>query len=256
MCTSWVIQSAAASFEDGASARLATSANSTRSTTGSRRRAGQQPAQQRCRCPAAATAASSSHAPPSGRDSMNASPGARPAGPGPARPRPGRAAGSATRPAARSRPVELIGPAEAVQHLRPGGLRRRVPLVVDQLQVGHLRPVLVPPGRRPHEHVTRPYTTTAAHSTSRGRFVLPGVSGRGTRSHPADLHQPPRSCTRSPVSCGTQVASNSEHLRRPADIRESCRRAGRVVRSCEISVGARWGSGREGAACLRARCGR
>ena len=31
MCTSWVIQSAAASFEDGASARLATSPNSTRS---------------------------------------------------------------------------------------------------------------------------------------------------------------------------------------------------------------------------------
>ena len=31
MCTSWLIQSAAASFEDGASARLATSPNSTRS---------------------------------------------------------------------------------------------------------------------------------------------------------------------------------------------------------------------------------
>ena len=33
MCTSWVIQSAAASFEEGASARLATSPNSTRSVT-------------------------------------------------------------------------------------------------------------------------------------------------------------------------------------------------------------------------------
>jgi len=31
MCTSWVIQSAAASFDDGASARSATSPNSTRS---------------------------------------------------------------------------------------------------------------------------------------------------------------------------------------------------------------------------------
>src|SRR6478752_4177067 len=38
MCTSWVIQSAAASFEDGASARLATSPNSTRSNAEQPRR--------------------------------------------------------------------------------------------------------------------------------------------------------------------------------------------------------------------------
>jgi hypothetical protein len=55
-------------------------------------------------------------------------------------------------------PVELIGPAEGVQHLRPGRLRRRVPLVVRQLQIRHPGPVLVPAGRRTHEHATRRYT--------------------------------------------------------------------------------------------------
>ncbi len=56
-------------------------------------------------------------------------------------------------------PVKLVSPAEGVQHLRPGRLRRRVPLVVDQLQVGHPCPVAVLPGRSAHEHVTRPYTS-------------------------------------------------------------------------------------------------
>ena len=59
-------------------------------------------------------------------------------------------------------PVELVGATEGVQHLRAGGLRRRIPLVVDQLQVRHPRPVLVASGRRTHEHVTRPYTTTGS----------------------------------------------------------------------------------------------
>jgi hypothetical protein len=49
--------------------------------------------------------------------------------------------------------VHLVGPAEAVEDLRAGRLRRRVPFVVDQLQVRHLRAVLVPPPHLPQEHV-------------------------------------------------------------------------------------------------------
>ena len=165
----------AASFEDGANARFATSANSTRSTTGSRRvpaarRRSRVSIPSRCHSP------SSSHAPPSGRDSTNSRPGtpttrarSGPAGDG----LDAHHAGQRADQALDRGPVELIGAAEGVQHLRPGGLRGRVPLVVGQLQVGHLRPVPVPPGRRTHEHATRPYTTrcSSQHQTRPSRVT-------------------------------------------------------------------------------------
>ena len=70
-------------------------------------------------------------------------------------------------------PVELIGATEGVEHLRPRGLRCRVPHVVRQLQIRHLRPVPVPPGRPTHEHATRPYTTTnsSQHQNEHGRVT-------------------------------------------------------------------------------------
>ena len=73
--TSSLAQRAAASFDDGASARFATSANSTRSADGSRRRpfsssriAGPMPSRSH--------SASSTQVPPSGRDSANSRPSA------------------------------------------------------------------------------------------------------------------------------------------------------------------------------------
>jgi hypothetical protein len=73
--TSRLIQLAAASFDDGARARLATSANSTRSAGGSRRR----PAGSRritAPIPSCPHSPSGAQVPPSGRDSVNSSPSA------------------------------------------------------------------------------------------------------------------------------------------------------------------------------------
>jgi hypothetical protein len=69
MCTSWEIQSAAASFDDGASARLATSPNSTRSNGELPRRIARSlvitvSMPSRCHSP------SSTSVPPSGRELM------------------------------------------------------------------------------------------------------------------------------------------------------------------------------------------
>jgi hypothetical protein len=53
------------------------------------------------------------------------------------------------------RPVQVVLPPEAVEHLRPGRLRRRVPLVVRQLQVAHRGAVNISTGRHTHMHVSR-----------------------------------------------------------------------------------------------------
>ena len=81
-------------------------------------------------------------------------------------------------------PVQLLGPAEVVQHLHPRALGGRIPLVVRQLQVPHHGAVLVPPRRRPHEHVTRRYPGNT-------RLSEPNTPSRvtrhfGMRHHPAN----------------------------------------------------------------------
>ena len=68
--TSSLAQRAAASFEDGASARFATRANSTRSAPGSRRRPFSSP-RIAGPMPSRSHSASSTCVPPSGRDSAN-----------------------------------------------------------------------------------------------------------------------------------------------------------------------------------------
>ena len=68
-------------------------------------------------------------------------------------------------------PVQLILPAEAVHHPHPRGLRRRVPLVLDQLHVADGAAVLVPPRRGAHEHVTRLYRSVAARKVFRVQIV-------------------------------------------------------------------------------------
>jgi len=78
MCTSRLTQPAAASFEDGASARLATNANSTRSTVASRR-VPLSMVRIVLAIPSRVHNASSTQAPPSDRDSMKPNPGSPPA---------------------------------------------------------------------------------------------------------------------------------------------------------------------------------
>ena len=73
--TSSLAQRAAASFEDGASARFAISANSTRSAGGSSRRPFSRP-RIAGPMPSRSHSASSTYVPPSGRDSANSSPSA------------------------------------------------------------------------------------------------------------------------------------------------------------------------------------
>ena len=79
--TSSLAQRAAASFEDGASARFAVSANSTRSALGSSRRPFSR-ARIAGPMPSRSHSASSTCVPPSGRDSANCSPSAGRALPG------------------------------------------------------------------------------------------------------------------------------------------------------------------------------
>src|SRR6266540_1166009 len=130
MCTSWLTQRAAASLEEASKARLATKANSTRSTRGSRRAV--RSLRSTLSMPSRCHMPSSTCAPPRG--------GVQQPGQG------------GDQPLDRGR-VDLVGPAEAVEDLGARRLRRRVPLVVDQLQVRHLRAVLVPPPHLPQEHV-------------------------------------------------------------------------------------------------------
>lgn len=127
MCTSSPIQPAAASFDDGANARLAISANSTRSVVSTSRRVPPNSFRIAVPIPSRAHRPSSSHAPPSGRDSQKLSPV------------PGSAASNGTG-ASSSRvsdaiqpfdpgPVHVLGAAEVVEHLHPRGLARRIPRV-------------------------------------------------------------------------------------------------------------------------------
>ena len=154
MCTSWVIQSAAASFEDGASARLATSANSTRSTsvvTGAhpapsatryRRPGPPQPVQQPRR---PRRARRDQPQPISGPVRAGRSGRVRPAAVGLAEV----AVDRADQPAQPVR-VEPVFPAQVEQHVR---LRRGTdPMVVGQSQVAHDRAVLVAPLGRQQVH--------------------------------------------------------------------------------------------------------
>ena len=155
-------QCAAASLEEGSSARLATSANSTRSVAGVAAGPAQQRGHDRGRCPAAATAG------PAGRSRRR-----RPTPVG----QPGRAA-AAARPGSSSRasdPASRSIAARSSWSSRPklcstrirdafGG---RVPLVVDQLQVADGAAVLVPPRRSAHEHVTRYTGKTTAQLLTR-----------------------------------------------------------------------------------------
>ena len=76
MCTSSVTQDAAASFEDGASARFATSANSTRSVAAASRRDLPSSFVIAVPIPSRSHSPSSTQAPPTGRDSTNESPSA------------------------------------------------------------------------------------------------------------------------------------------------------------------------------------
>ena len=180
MCARRLTHPAAASFEPGASARFATSANSTRSVRGSRLR----PASSRVMTvsiPSRRHNASRTSVPPTGRDEVNANPS------DPAVVVPVRAvAGSSSRVSDADQPldrvaVELVLAAEAVQHLRPRGLRDRVPLVVGQLQVPHRGAVLVSPRRHPYVHVSRRYTTS---SSSTVRTSIERVSSTFAASGP------------------------------------------------------------------------
>ena len=60
--------------------------------------------------------------------------------------------GDARHQAGQSLPVDPVGPPEVVDHLRRRRPRRRVALVVGQLQVGHPGPVLVLPASLPQAH--------------------------------------------------------------------------------------------------------
>ena len=188
---------------------------------------------------------SSSHAPPSGRDSTNASPGTPTArarsGPDPRRrlgaQHPGqrgdqpldRGAGRADRRGRRSTAPSSASVFAAGSHSLCANCRydTRVPSGFRRVDVR----TNTPPD---------PTRAAAAHSTSHGRFVLPGLSGRWTRSQPADQQQPPRSCTRSPISCGTQarVRGLSSHTRMTRTVRLRNDPYQRQTRSviCTVSV--------------------
>ena len=137
----------AASFDDGASARFATRANSTRSADGSRRRpfsssriAGPMP--------------SRSHSAPSTRAAQR--PGLRELQ-ALRRDRPGlpwlQVTGDGGDQPLEGLPGTGLLPAEVVDDLHPRPLRGRVPHVVGQLQVADLAAVLVPARRRPQVHI-------------------------------------------------------------------------------------------------------
>ena len=80
-------------------------------------------------------------------------------------------------------PVELVLPAEAVHHPHPRQLRRRVPLVLDELHVADGAAVLVQPRRRAHEHVITINRNVPAEKASSTQIV--------SLWHPIPRHQPP-----------------------------------------------------------------
>ena len=162
MCTSWLIQSAAASFDDGASARLATSANSTRSVTSTsrgrpRRRVPSGPVSRPFSTvwmPRRRHSASRVNVPPNGRDWQNVSSESALAAVRVGRiEQPGQ---RGDQPLDRV-PVELVLTTEPVEDLRDRPAGDRVPLAVGQVQVAD-RAVLGLPRRRLHEHRSRAYT--------------------------------------------------------------------------------------------------
>src|SRR6266540_6408057 len=217
MCTSWDTHPAAASFDDGASARLATSANSTRSVAASRRVL---PSRVRIvlAIPSRAHSASSTHAPPSGRDSVNDSPG-RPPACAPASP-----AAAEDSPSSRdSDPISRSTAARSRSSARPKlyntFIRAAFAAGSHSLCASCRYRTTVPSLFRRDDVLTNmsPDTTrntrVQAHQTR--QVVSLGVFGRLTTPQAADLHVCPAPCPRTPISCGTQVEARQDVSRRP-----------------------------------------
>ena len=183
-----------------------------------RRRAGAA----RCRSPAGATARPAATPRPAGGTRRTPAPAPRPPAPDPGPPAAGSSPppGSARRSAARSRP----GRADR------RGRRSTAPSSARSSPPGPTRcgPAA---GRTP---ASRPGSAGSTFARTRhqtlhdpqqlrapdiGQVVLLGISACWTRSHRADLHQHPRSCTRSPISCGTQdqvLHVHRSHTRQPS----------------------------------------
>jgi hypothetical protein len=162
MCTSWVIQSAAASFEDGASARVGDQPE--QHPLGHLGSAGPATARRAARAGVQARehGVDAQAAPQRVEDEGAAERAGLAEGQLPARAG-GLRVGRIEQPGQRSDqpldrvPVELIRPAEPVEDLRDRPAGDRVPLAVGQVQVAD-RAVLGLPRRRLHVHRSRPYT--------------------------------------------------------------------------------------------------
>src|SRR3954452_4659520 len=201
MATSLAIQPVAASFDDGASARLATSANSTRSaaTSSMRRRASRE--RIAVSIPTRRHSPSSAKAPPNGRDSVKL----RPAGPVAA----STCSGLSSRDSApTSRPIAARSSwssrPKGVQHLRPGHPGHRVPLVVRQLQVPH-RPARRVSRGRLHVHALDLSGLSPGSPAVILETVSLGDSDLRAMRHRADQGLHPPTCPRTRISCGTRV---------------------------------------------------
>ena len=104
-------------------------------------------------------------------------------------------------------PVELVRPAEAVQHPRHRVARHRVPLVVGELDVADHRPVPVAPRDRPQvdacRSTSRPWPIDR-HVTSRMPTPNPRMPALPRPVQATHLHRHAGACLSRSLSCATQ----------------------------------------------------